>query len=67
MPFVPFQPLKPAPGGPATIFPPGPTTRTASSFYVWREKQLKGWLREKKLNLVGTISPEFKGLAQTWG
>jgi putative endonuclease len=24
-------------------------------------------LREKKLNLIGTINPEFKDLAQTWG
>jgi putative endonuclease len=31
------------------------------------EKQLKGWRREKKLNLIGTINPEFKDLAQTWG
>jgi hypothetical protein len=25
-----------------------------------REKQPKGWRREKKLNLMGTINPEFK-------
>ena len=31
------------------------------------KKQLKGWRREKKLNLIGTINPEFKDLAQTWG
>ncbi len=37
--------------------------RTAIS----REKQLKGWRREKKLNLIRTINPEFKDLAQTWG
>jgi putative endonuclease len=34
---------------------------------ITREKQLKGWRREKKLNLIGTINPEFKDLAQTWG
>ena len=34
---------------------------------IAREKQLKGWRREKKLNLIGTINPEFKDLAQTWG
>jgi putative endonuclease len=28
-----------------------------------REKQLKGWRREKKLNLIGTINPEFNDLA----
>src|SRR3984885_4811154 len=34
---------------------------------IAREKQLKGWRREKKLNLIRTINPEFKDLAQTWG
>jgi hypothetical protein len=34
---------------------------------IAREKQLKGWRRVKKLNLIGTINPEFKDLAQTWG
>jgi putative endonuclease len=34
---------------------------------IAREKQLKGWRREKKLNLIGTINPEFKDLAQTCG
>jgi putative endonuclease len=34
---------------------------------ITREKQLKGRRREKKLNLIGTINPEFKDLAQTWG
>jgi putative endonuclease len=34
---------------------------------IAREKQLKGWRREKKINLIGTIMPEFKDLAQTWG
>ena len=34
---------------------------------IAREKQRKGWRREKKLNLMGTINPEFKDLAQTWG
>ena len=33
---------------------------------IAREKQLKGWRREKKLNLIRTINPEFKDLAQTW-
>jgi hypothetical protein len=31
------------------------------------KKQLKGWRRAKKLNLIRTIHPEFKDLAQTWG
>src|ERR1700722_7149388 len=34
---------------------------------IARERQLKGWRREKKLNLIRTINPEFKDLAQTWG
>jgi putative endonuclease len=34
---------------------------------IAREKQLKGWRREKKLELIRIINPEFKDLAQTWG
>ncbi len=34
---------------------------------IGREKQLKGWRREKKLNLIRTTNPEFKDLAQNWG
>jgi putative endonuclease len=34
---------------------------------IAREKQLKGWRREKKLDLIRIINPEFKDLAQTWG
>ena len=34
---------------------------------IAREKQLKGWRREKKLNLIRTTNPQFKDLAQTWG
>ena len=34
---------------------------------IAREKQLKGWRREKKLNLIGTQNPEFKDLAEQWG
>jgi putative endonuclease len=34
---------------------------------IAREMQLKGWRREKKLNLIRTVNPEFKDLAQTWG
>jgi putative endonuclease len=43
----------------------GPRTRTRKA--IAGEKQLKGWRREKKLNLIRTIDPEFKDLAQTWG
>lgn len=31
---------------------------------IAREKQLKGWRREKKLNLIRTLNPEFKDLAE---
>jgi putative endonuclease len=34
---------------------------------IAREKQLKGWRREKKLNLIRTQNPGFKDLAETWG
>jgi putative endonuclease len=34
---------------------------------IAREKRRKGWRREKKLNLIRTINPEFKDLARTWG
>jgi putative endonuclease len=34
---------------------------------IAREKQLKGWRREKKLNLIRTHNPDFKDLAETWG
>ena len=34
---------------------------------IAREKQLKGWRREKKLNLIRTQNPSFKDLAETWG
>jgi hypothetical protein len=64
--FGAFQPLKPTPGGPATIFPWGDGLRRHSHSHRWG-KQLKGWRREKKLNLIGTINPEFNDLAQTWG
>jgi putative endonuclease len=47
----------------------GSTLRVMKTFAkaIAREKQLKGWRREKKLNLIRTINPEFKDLAQTWG
>jgi putative endonuclease len=34
---------------------------------IAREKQLKGWRREKKLTLIRTQNPTFKDLAETWG
>jgi putative endonuclease len=34
---------------------------------IGREKQLKGWRREKKLALIRTLNPELKDLAEKWG
>lgn len=34
---------------------------------IAREKQLKGWRREKKLDLIRTTNPGFKDLAESWG
>jgi putative endonuclease len=34
---------------------------------IAREKQLKGWRRDKKLTLIRTQNPEFKDLAAQWG
>ena len=34
---------------------------------ITRETQLKGWRREKKLNLIRTLNPEFRDLAEKWG
>jgi putative endonuclease len=34
---------------------------------IAREKQLKGWRREKKLNLIRKCNPTFKYLAELWG
>ena len=31
-----------------------------------REKQIKGWLRRKKLDLVETMNPKWKDLASDW-
>ena len=42
-------------------------THNEISAAIAREKQLKGWRREKKLNLIRTTNPDFKDLAQTWG
>jgi putative endonuclease len=34
---------------------------------IAREKQLKGWRRQKKLDLIQTTSPELKDLAEKLG
>jgi putative endonuclease len=32
-----------------------------------REKQLKGWRREKKIALIETMNPRWEDLAEKWG
>jgi putative endonuclease len=32
-----------------------------------REKQIKGWLRIKKLELIVTMNPEWCDLSEEWG
>jgi putative endonuclease len=34
---------------------------------IAREKQLKGWRRDKKLALIRTANPTFHDLAEHWG
>jgi putative endonuclease len=34
---------------------------------IAREKQLKGWRREKKVNLIRSQNADFKDLAAKWG
>ena len=31
-----------------------------------REKQIKGWLRKKKIDLIETTNPEWKDLSEEW-
>lgn len=33
---------------------------------ISREKEIKGWLREKKNQLVQTINPEWRDLSEDW-
>ena len=31
-----------------------------------REKQIKGWLRVKKIDLINSMNPEWKDLSEDW-
>jgi len=31
-----------------------------------REKEIKGWRREKKCDLIATLNPEWKDLSEEW-
>jgi putative endonuclease len=33
---------------------------------ILREKQLKGWLRSKKITLVESVNPEWRDLSEGW-
>jgi putative endonuclease len=33
---------------------------------IEREKQIKGWLRAKKIALVDSVNPEWKDLSEEW-
>jgi putative endonuclease len=33
---------------------------------IAREKQIKGWLRERKLALIKSMNPEWRDLAEDW-
>ena len=33
---------------------------------IQREKQIKGWLREKKVALIEAMNPEWKDLSEEW-
>jgi putative endonuclease len=33
---------------------------------IVREKQIKGWLREKKISLIESMNPEWNDLSEEW-
>lgn len=33
---------------------------------ITREKQIKGWLRKKRIDLIESINPEWNDLSQGW-
>ena len=34
---------------------------------IAREKQLKGWVREKKIRLIESLNPTWQDLSEEWG
>jgi len=34
---------------------------------IEREKQIKGWLRSKKIALIESVNPEWRDLSTDWG
>ena len=41
-------------------------TASAATAAIEREKQIKGWLRRKKITLVESMNPEWKDLNSDW-
>ena len=35
-------------------------------FVIAREKQIKGWLRSRKVTLIESVNPEWKDLSEKW-
>jgi putative endonuclease len=33
---------------------------------ISREKQIKGWLRKKKIDLIESVNPRWKDLSEEW-
>ena len=33
---------------------------------ILREKEIKGWVRAKKVNLINSFNPDWKDLAKDW-
>ncbi len=33
---------------------------------ITREKQIKGWLRIKKINLIESVNPKWKDISEDW-
>ena len=33
---------------------------------IGREKQIKGWLRSKKIALIESVNPEWNDLSESW-
>ena len=52
------------PGGFELVLAIGPSKDRTEA--IAREKQLKGWTRAKKLNLIRKSNPTSKDLAETW-
>ena len=34
---------------------------------IAREKQIKGWLRAKKIALIESVNPKWRDLSEEWG